>query len=341
IKEAADSLSWDNYGSRVMALITDAGPLGAGDPTSLTGFSPESLSEYLKQRKIYLTALHVLNPAASAKKNQDYATKAYMALTKQSDNQVSYIPIDASTPAKGAKAFGSVAKTLADSYSKIITATAEGKLLPKPQITQQTRKRTPEEEARRIAESTGYAMQLQFFGDQAKSSAPEVVKAWITDADLAKLAENPNSAPILAVEPAVLLTKGQVSNLYKQLKLLLDSSEKAFLNGNVDLFDQIASAAAQMSRDPQQYALHPDRNLKENGLLDEVLDGLPYKSVIGTMTRKNWEDMSVGQRDAFIRRIKGLISMYENYDKDTANWEKFGSDNPNDAVFRVPLSMLP
>ena len=57
-------------------------------------------------------------------------------------------------------------------------------------------------------------------------------------------------------------------------------------------------------QDPNQFSLHPDRNLAENGLLDEVLDGLPYKSTIGTMTRKDWEDMSTGQRDAFIWRIK-------------------------------------
>ncbi len=113
------------------------------------------------------------------------------------------------------------------------------------------------------------------------------------------------------------------------------------MNGDTDLFAQISSAAAQMSRDPNQFSLHPDRNLAENGLLDEVLDGLPYKSTIGTMTRKDWEDMSTGQRDAFIRRIKSLIARYEAYDKDATHWESFGSPNPNDWVYRVPLSMLP
>lgn len=339
VKAAVDGLSWQDYGSRVMLMITDAGPLGAGDPDSATGFSPEALADYLKTNRIYLTALHVKNPRTA--QNQPYAAEAYRTLTRQSDNQASYIPIDAATPAKGAKAFESAARVLAQSYGKVLAATAEGKLLAPSRISAPKGAPSPEEEARRIAESTGYAMQLQFFGNRKGATAPQVVDAWIADADLAKLAANPGDAPVLAVEPAVLLTKGQLSNLYKQLKLLLAGSEQAFLNGDADLFGQILSAAAQMSRDPNQFSLHPDRNLAENGLLDEVLADLPYKSVIGSMTRKDWEDMSTGQRDAFVRRIKGLLARYEAYDKDASHWESFGATNPNDRVYRVPLSMLP
>ncbi len=340
IKEAVEKLDWQDYASRIMLLVTDAGPLGAGDPDSGTGFSPEELADYLRSNKIYLTALHVKNPAAA--KNQVYAADAYRRLTLQSDNKASYIPIDAASPSKGAQAFDSAAKVLAQSYSKVLTATAEGKLLEQPaQLGKNTGKPSAEDEAMRIAASTGYAMQLQFFGNRGKKTAPGLVNAWIADADLAKLAAKPDDAPILAVEPAVLLTKGQLSNLYKQLKLLLAGSEQAFLNGNGDLFTQIASAAAQMSRDPKQFSLHPDRNLADNGLLDEVLKDLPYKSRIGAMTRKDWEDMSTGQRDAFIKRIKSLLARYEAYDKDSSHWESFGATNPNDWVYRVPLAMLP
>lgn len=340
VKEAVDHLSWDKYGSRVMMLVSDAGPLGAGDPTSQTGMSPEALAEYLKANRIYLTALHIINPRRT-KAEIKYAEEAYKILSRQSDNMASYIAIDAATPAKGAAQFEKIARELAKSYEKIVTATAQGKLIAKPSTPPAGKKLTPEEEARRIAQSTGYAMQLQFFGNAAGSTVPEVVNAWIADADLEKLAKNPGNAPVLAVEPAVLLTKGQLSNLYKQLKMLLAGSEKAFLNGDADLFSQIASAAAQMSRDPNQFSLHPDRNLAENGLLDEVLEDLPYKSQIGSMSRQDWEAMSTGQRDEFIKRIKSLLALYEAYDKDSTHWEDFGARNPNDRVYRVPLKALP
>lgn len=338
IKEAADHLHWKDYGSRVMLLVSDAGPLGAGDAGSLTGLTPEALADYLRTNKIYLTALHVKSPAG--RKNHAYAADAYRTLTKQSDNQASYIPLDASTEARGTRAFDSAGKVLARSYAAMLAATAEGRLLESPRQTQVQKERTPEEEARRIAASTGYAMQLQFLGNRQGSTAPQVMRAWIADADLEKLEESPG-APVLAAEPAVLLTKGQLSNLYRQLKLLLRGSEDAFLNGQDDLFGQLRSAAAQMSRDPGQFALHPDRNLAENGLLDEVLLDLPYKSMISGLTQKDWEDMSTGARQSLIRRLKGLIARYEEYDRDATHWESFGAANPEDWVYRVPLSMLP
>lgn len=337
IKEGVDKLSWKDYGGRVMLMISDAGPLGAGDPTSQTGLSPEALADYLRENRIYLTALHLKTPAAI--QNHRYAAEAYRTLTMQSDNQASYIPLDASTPQQGTAGFHRTGQILAESYGKVVTATAEGRLLDTPR--QESRKDlSPEDEARRIAESTGYAMQLQFLGDRSHAAAPQVVRAWLADADLARL-ENNGGAPILAVSPAVLLTKSQLSNLHKQLKLILQGSREAFLNGDDDLFGQIRSAAAQMSRDPAQFTLHPDRNLVENGLLDEVLNDLPYKSTVGALTQKSWEDMSTGERDAFNRRLEGLLARYEEYDRDATHWETFGAPNPEDWVYRVPLSMLP
>ena len=340
VKEAADNLSWKDYGSRVMLLLSDAGPLGADNPDSQTGLSPEALADYLRTNKIYLTALHIKGP--SGRKNHNYAAEAYRALTRQSDNQASYIPIDASTAAKGAASFDSAGRVLAKSYGEMVQATAEGRFLATPKQLKQEKKAppSPEEEARRIAAATGYAMQLQFFGNRRGSTAPQVVRAWVADADLAEL-ERGSQAPILAIEPAVLLTKGQLSNLYKQLKLILHGSREAFLNGQDDLFGQLRSAAAQMSRDPGQFSLHPDRNLVENGLIDEVLADLPYKSAVGGLTQKDWENMSTGERDAFNRRLEGLIARYEEYDKDATHWESFGARNADDWVYRVPLGMLP
>ena len=336
IKEAADCLSWQDFGARIMMMVSDAGPLGAGDPHSRTGFSPKALADYLRSNKIYLTALHVKSP--NGRRNHAYAAQNYMELTRQSDNRASYIPIDATTPAKGAEAFDRAGRVLANSYAAMLTATARKELSSAPQT--QGNAASPEDEARRIAESTGYAMRLQFLGNQQKSTAPQIVRAWIADADLEKMEEN-SGAPLLAAEPAVLLTKGQLSTLYQRLKLLLKGSEEAFLNGEDDLFGMLRSVAAQSSVDPNMFALRPNQNLAQSGLLDEVLEGLPYKSFVSGITQEQWESMTTGQRGAFINQIRGLLARYEAYDKDATNWESFGSPNPNDWVYRVPLAMLP
>ncbi|MBQ7456344.1 MAG: VWA domain-containing protein [Desulfovibrio sp.] len=339
VLEAAEKLSWDKFGSRVMLMVTDAGPLRADDPEAKTKLTPDVLKNLLKEKRIYVTCAHVRTKKNST--NTAYAAKNYQRLTLQDDKQASYIAIDATNAKTGAESFQKTAKVLANSYERLLTATATGQFLKKPSSIGQKKRLSPEEEARRIAETTGYAMQLQFYGDQQKTRAPKVVRAWIADADLARLESAQGEAPVLACEPAVLLTKAQLSKLYEQIKLLLEASEEAFLNGKTDLFAQIKSAAGMMSRDPKQFSLNPEQNLLENNLLDEVIADLPYKSQIATMTQQDWENMSTGARQRFISRLKSLLERYDAYDRDAANWERFGTSNPNDSVYRVPLSMLP
>ncbi|MDR2801045.1 MAG: VWA domain-containing protein, partial [Desulfovibrio sp.] len=186
VKEAVDRLDWSNYGSRIMLLVSDAGPLREGDPNSSTKMSPAVLADYIKSNRIYITVVHLKTPAGA--RNHASAEKSYRELSRQADNQSSYIAVDASTSAKGAAAFDAVGRRLAKGYSDLVTATAQGKLLSAPDPSGKKVGLSPEEEARRIAESTGYAIQLQFLGTREGNRAPSVVKAWVADADLERLA---------------------------------------------------------------------------------------------------------------------------------------------------------
>lgn len=341
VKEAVDSLKWDDIKARAMLLITDAGPLGADDKTGATGMSPEAMADYLKHRGIYLTVAHVLTP--KGKKDHPYAEKSYMDLSRLSNNRSSYIAIDAPNAKKGAESFDKVADTMSKVYSALAERQALGQKARKPENHDVPANASPEEKAKYLAEMTGYAMQLQFTGDQKKTRAPQVVKAWVADADLASLEENPNAAPVPAVEPAVLLTKSQLSQLRDQLKRIIITAEESFLqdNANFNFYEQLISAAAQASRDPSSFSNEPGANLAQKGVLLEVLDGLPYKSQVLRMKPEDWSNMSTGQQQDFIKRLKGLLREYEHYDRENQLWEGFGSPNTNEWVFRVPLNMLP
>lgn len=341
VKEAVDALSWDKIDAKTMFLITDAGPLDGSDPTSKTGMSPEGMADYLRKNNIFLTAVHIRTPLG--KKDHEYAERAYRQLSLLSNNRSSYIPIDAPTPAEGAKRFESVARLIADTYCAIAEKQLAGGKLQKPKTQDVDKNASAEEQARHTAAAIGYAMQLKFVGDNRGTTAPQVVSAWIADADLTSLEQNVNAAPVPAVYPAVLLTKLQLSQLRKQLKLIITTAEEAFLQDseNFNFYEQLMSAAAQMSRDPASFNKDPGVNLARKGVLPEVLDGLPYKSHVLNLTQEDWTDMSTGQQQEFIRRLKGLIRLYEEYDRDNVHWEGFGSANANEWVYRVPLSRLP
>ena len=340
VKEAVDKLSWDQFGARTMLLISDAGPLAEDDKASATRMTPAVLADYLKSHKIFLTVVHVKSP--SGVKNHRSAEKAYRALARLDNNTDSYIPVDASTPARGAASFAAAGKRLADGYNKLVTATAEGKLLAAPRETSPQKHLTPEEEAQRIAEATGYAIQLQFLGNRQGTRAPSVVKAWVADADLEKLSRDLQSQPVIAIQPALLITKSQLSQLRAQLKNIFEKAQQSFLKEDAkNFFQSILSAAAQMTRDPDAFTRSPGKNLAETGVMGEFLDGLPYQSLFLTLTEEKWYNMSTGEQKSLLNHLEARIKRYEEYDRDSTNWEGFGSPNRDEWVYRIPLDMLP
>jgi len=158
--------------------------------------------------------------------------------------------------------------------------------------------------------------------------------SWVSDMDLAR-------PDIPAFKVTVLLTKNQLSDLYQRLKVILDQAQRTKRTGARDFFQGILSAAARISRDPNQFSLKPAENLGQMGLLGEFLDDLPYRSDIMRLTEEDWYRMSVGEQQALIDDLKLKLRRYRQYHDDVANWTSFGATDPGDSVYRVPLSMMP
>ena len=337
IKTALDQLRWGDYSTRMLMVISDAGPLPPSDQYAEVKMDMPELADYARAKGVWITAVHIKSPAGQ--KNHAAAEKAYRALTKLSDNRSNYQAVPAQTPAEGAKHFAAVAKALTSGVVNMVRQTIAGKLVtrPKDEAAKADRSRpSPESEAAKTAEALGYAMQLEFLGQQRRNRAPSVVDAWIADMDLDKMSKD-RQAP--TVEVAVLLTKNQLNDLSNQLRIIIDNAERTKKTDSRDFFQGILSASARMARDPN--APTQGQNLAQMGVLSEFLDGLPYKSDIMLLREEDWYRMSVGEQTAFVNRLKSRLARYEEYDKDRAHWESFGAANPGDWMYRVPLNMLP
>ncbi len=334
IKTAVESLNWNAYSSRILVLITDAGPLPSSDKYASVKMDVTEMADFARAHGIWISVLHIKSPGG--RQNHVPAEKAYRALSRLSDNRSNYLAVPAPTPAEGARQFAAVTGTLASGMVKMVRSTAEGKLMTKPKDDPAKAAATPEDQAARLAASLGYALQLEYLGQQRGNRAPSVVDSWIADMDLAQLAKERR---IPTVEVAVLLTKNQLNDLSQQLKIIIDNAERTKKTDSRDFFQGILSASARMARDPNSPT--QGKNLAEMGVLAEFLDGLPYKSDVMLLREEDWYRMSVGEQTAFINRLKSRIARYEEYDKDRANWESFGATNPGDWMYRVPLNMLP
>lgn len=326
---AAESLKWEEFDSRIILLVTDAGPLPPTDRYRSVFMEPRELNEYTRKKGIWTVVVHVQSPAG--KKDHESARKAYQELSlKDGKSQYQTVRADAK---QGALYFRRVGEAMAKTMASMVSFTAEGRLMTRPKDEAAGKKQdTPEDMADRI----GYAMQLDFLGRANKTNAPEVVSSWITDMDLKRLAQGQH---VPNVEVAVMLTKAQLSDLSEQVQTIVDNAERTKKSDARDFFQGILSASAKSARDPN--APTNGKTLAELGVLGEFLEGLPYKSAIMDLTEEDWYRKSVGEQTAFINRLKSKITLYGEYEGDKQQWEGFGINNANERVCRIPLDMLP
>lgn len=320
VMQAVDGMDWSGYGGRIILLVTDAGALRKNDPFAATQMNEAEVRQAALGKQIKIYALHLRTDAG--KKTHAGAESQYRILTADANPQIG----DLYTPVPG----GDVRK-LGERVDEIGTVFAN--------LVHQVRSNTPQpvpllSSAPTLADKSaavGYAMHMDFLGRKTASQAPQLVSAWTADRDLTNPA-------LPAFQVCVMLTKLQLNDLQQSLKLIVDAARKTQTSPK-DFFQEIASASAYMSRDPQ--ALRKGGNLADGGILGEYLEGLPYRSKSLNMTQDLWLSLSVAEQEDFIDELDSKIRLYETFHNDLANWVRFGDAEPGDALYRVPLSTLP
>lgn len=320
VMQAVDGMDWSGYGGRIILLVTDAGALRKNDPFAATQMNEAEVRQAALGKQIKIYALHLRTDAGKA--THAGAESQYRILTADANPQIG----DLYTAVPG----GDVRK-LGQRVDEIGTVFAN--------LVHQVRSNTPQPSpllgsAPSLADKSaavGYAMHMDFLGHKAASQAPQLVSAWTADRDLTNPA-------LPAFQVCVMLTKLQLNDLQQSLKLIVDAARKT-QSSPKDFFQEIASASAYMSRDPQ--ALRKGGNLADGGLLGEYLEGLPYRSKSLNMTQDLWLSLSVAEQEDFIDELDSKIRLYETFHNDLANWVRFGDAEPGDALYRVPLSTLP
>ncbi|MBI6612142.1 protein kinase [Pseudomonas simiae] len=320
VMQAVDGMDWSGYGGRIILLVTDAGALRKNDPFAATQMNEAEVRQAALGKQIKIYALHLRTDAG--KKTHAGAESQYRILTADANPQIG----DLYTAVPG----GDVRK-LGERVDEIGTVFAN--------LVHQVRSNTPQpvpllNSAPSLADKSaavGYAMHMDFLGRKTASQAPQLVSAWTADRDLT----NPT---LPAFQVCVMLTKLQLNDLQQSLKLIVDAARKTQTSPK-DFFQEIASASAYMSRDPQ--ALRKGGNLADGGILGEYLEGLPYRSKSLNMTQDLWLSLSVAEQEDFIDELDSKIRLYETFHNDLANWVRFGDAEPGDALYRVPLSTLP
>lgn len=338
VMSALQSIKWNEFGGRYVVLITDAGALKGSDELSGTQLGAEQVQIDAERLGVAVYTLHLKTP--EGKRNHASAEQQYRTLSNNAIARRSlYYPVDAGSVDE----FGRIVDGLSDAIVQQVTAASKGEMAPGSARSAKPAKKEEEEKPKDLVEQAqsdarllGHAMALAYLGRVRGTEAPPLFRAWLADRDFAY--------PDLATtEVRVLVTKNELSTLRDVVKAILDAGEKAQNEvGTADFFDLLRSSAAHLARDPNQLTDPDATKLGELGLLDEFLDGLPYKSDVMTLTSDRWEQWSTSEQEDFLDNLRRKLRQYRNYDEDTDLWIALSEGaNPGDSVYPVPIKALP
>lgn len=345
INMALQDINWNNYGGRYIVLITDAGAIDAGDKQSSTGMDANSLRLEAQHYGAAVYTMHLLTKSGA--KNHKKAKDQYEILSfNQILNKPLYYPVNAGD----VKAFGSMVDTLSSSLTAQVKRAVMGQMSAgsslaasdklKAEVDKHkdandlAKKPTNDQEKALVNDSDklGLAMQLAYLGRVTGAKSPDFLQGWMYDRDV----ENHNTA---VCTPVVLVNRNQLSDLYTLVNGVLESGIAGQLSSD-DMFSQLKALAAQMGRDPNQ--LSKSKSIGEMGIMGELLDDLPYKSMIANLSPEDWYNLGSQEQERIVRALENSLNYIQHCSGDNDRFIKLNVDaDTSDEVYPIPLDALP
>ncbi len=321
IHSAVTTTDWKQFGGKYIVLVTDAGPRDWKEATAgVKNLGPKELNTLAQENGIAVFALHLMTPQGSF--DHPYAESAYRRLSKFGDQELYY-----GVENGGVEAFGKTVDDLADALIKQVEGAIKGKLAE----TKSKKSKGPKADVGLV----GLAMQLAYLGKREGTKAPDVFEGWVLEKDLTDLRKT-------SLDVRVFLSKNQLATMRDVAKAIIEKAEKSTLDFNPDaFFDQLRSAVAAMMRS------RPDRVVNAEfetlgDALGEYLSGLPYKSDITSLTKRDWVTMTGGAQRELIDNLRGKVRLFERVHDTPGLWTALYKGSPEgEKVYAIPLDAMP
>lgn len=323
VKLGLDEVPWKDFAGRFMILVTDAGTRDANDPRSQTHLGPAEMNALARSEalQVAIMAIHLRTP--EGRSNHARAERQYRALTQFGSAGSLYYPVPDGDQAQ----FSAVVDSLTDALLGQV-AQAVGRPVGGIRPPQNAGERRIQEQA----ELVGTAMRLSYLGRLRQEGAPDVVRSFVLDQDLAN--PRPERRPL---DVRVLLTKNQLSDLAGTVRNIVQGYNQSRISAD-SFFAQIRAAAAASTRDPRRMTEFQ----RLSGAFGDYLADLPYKSQIMDITQEDWIAKGAPARREVVNALEAKLSLYEEYNRQPSLWVGFdGGRNPGEAMYPVPLDDLP
>ncbi|MEM7541184.1 MAG: vWA domain-containing protein [Pseudomonadota bacterium] len=328
LKQAVDSVKWSEFGGRYIVFMTDASSRGATEspdketPASSTQLSAQGMNELALEKEVAIYAFHILTPEAERRGDVEIATEQYNILSRYPGTGALYYKVTSARQDEAA--YRKAVSQLTDALISQVHQTSAGQLTEEPESKQLSQ----EDQVKAV----GRAMQLAYLGRRTKAEAPPMVRAWAIDTSPGK--------NTLAMKVRLLLTKDRLSDLRNTLRQVRQAAIESEFSPQ-EFLPKLTALSLRMGRDPELGTGGYAQTFADTHLL-EYLEGLPYQTTAMNLNAKMWATMSAAEQFDFIDDLQSKISQYESIHDDSANWTPLhSSDEPGDAVYAMPLDLLP
>lgn len=318
LDDAMQDTAWRENSLRFIILVGDAPGHQPGHKWNLSGQSAETLRTFANDNKIYLAAVHIVNPKAS-----QFNEVAKQQFTTLALNRGSKEPTYFAIPDNNLPAVEETATTLAGTLIDQINDVIHKGVVAKTQAGSGNKQ---------VAFNMGYAALVEWLGSQQGVEAPRDIIAWVTDKDLI-------DPSVSSLDVRVLINKKNLDSLKKTLTDIMAAGRRGMISGE-NFFDALLAVASAGGRDPDQ--IKNAKSLAATGLLPEFMTGLPYKSQIMEMNNEIWSAMSVDQQEEFLNALDAKLQLYVVIHDAPEGWVALteGAD-PDEYVYPLSLTALP
>lgn len=319
VEDAIDLTDWsaggeDPFDSRIVILVTDAGPKGPDDHNARSRIGVDELRAEAERQGIVLMVLH-LQTRAGGPTQHEYARDQYKRLTRF-NNSTYYYAIPDGSP-----------QLLRSEVTRLVTA-----LIDIVRAAEGAAPVLSAEEAGDEMVELGLALRLAYLGSIEGTQAPSLFSGWVSE----KAVED---ARRLVISPRLLVTRNEMATMYDLLNELIN----LWTTGNTNedsqrFFSQIRDVVARMAQNPDRLLNSESTSL--GGAL-EFLEDLPYESQILHMTQQQWSESAM-KRSSVLGSMRQKLVQYGKWLRDPTVWTALYTGAPDgEHVFAMPFDTLP
>lgn len=338
VSDAITHSKWRDGSVKTILLVGDAPGRAPGEEERESRKSPrprgtesdmdaKALRALASASSVYLASYYLESPKWK-QFTQRGAAQFRTLSTNPGSTQADFAIINAESSNDYAEAAQSYAAQMAQNLSLLAK---EGRMPPNVENDPE-QETSPSDTGRAMADNLFRNAFIEWNSANSELEAPRDVEGWMSDKD-------PTDPSKLALEPGVLLTKTQLSDLRDRVNEIIDAMLKVEVGGQ-DFFKELHAVVTIGGRDPGR--IKDSRTLMESNHFPDFLHGLPYKSKIMGMTGDDWREMGADRANQYRNEIVSKVSYYAEIYKDGTKWQKLNEKSDSgEYVTPIPIDMLP